>query len=197
MSFQELLDSYGYLAIFVGTFLEGETVLILGGIAAQLGYLELPWVISFALFGTLIGDQFYFFLGRYKGKAVLHNRPTWQTQANKMFSLLQRHETLLILGFRFMYGIRTVASFVIGMSHVATAKFVILNVLGALLWAVTIGGFGYAFGKAFEAFIGDIKHYQFQVISAVVVLGTLFWLFNKYFRGKRSDVAITSKTPHE
>ena len=189
MSFQAFLDSYGYLAIIVGTFLEGETALILGSIAAQLGYLELPWVIAAALSGTLIGDQFYFFLGRYKGKAVLRSRPRWQAGASKVFALLQRHETLLILGFRFLYGIRTMASFVIGMSHVATAKFVFLNVLGALIWAVIVGGFGYAFGKAFEMLIGDIKHYQVQVISAVFVLGALFWLCYKYSLRKRA-VAI-------
>jgi membrane protein DedA with SNARE-associated domain len=186
LSFQALLDSYGYLAIVVGTFLEGETALILGSIAAQLGYLELPWVIAAALCGTLFGDQFYFFMGRFKGKAVLRKRPQWQIRANKVFNLLQRHETLLILGFRFMYGIRTIASFVIGMSHVATAKFVMLNVLGALVWASIVGGFGYAFGKAFEVLVSDIKHYQVQVISAIVVLGVLFWLFYTYSRRKRA-----------
>jgi membrane protein DedA with SNARE-associated domain len=191
LSFQALLDSYGYLAIIVGTFLEGETALILGSIAAQLGYLELPWVIASALSGTLIGDQFYFFLGRFKGKAVLRNRPHWQARTSKVFNLLQRHEALVILGFRFMYGIRTVASFVIGMSHVATAKFIILNVLGALFWAVIVGGFGYAFGKAFEVLIVDIKHYQVQVISVIAVMGVLFWLFYNYNRRKRSAVIIT------
>lgn len=193
MSFQAFLDSYGYLAIIVGTFLEGETALILGSIAAQLGYLELPWVIVSALSGTLIGDQFYFFLGRYKGKAVLRNRPRWQASTNRVFNLLQRHETLLILGFRFMYGVRTIASFVIGMSHVATAKFIILNVLGAILWATVIGGFGYAFGKAFEVLVGDIKHYQVQILSVVAVLGVLIWLFYNYNYRKRNAVAIPSE----
>ena len=195
MSFPEFLDSYGYLAIVVGTFLEGETALILGSIAAQLGFMELPWVIAAALCGTLIGDQFYFFLGRLKGKPVLRNRPKWQVHADKVFKLLQRHETLVILGFRFMYGVRTVASFVIGMSKVSTAKFVILDVLGALAWATIIGGFGYAFGKAFELVIVDIKQYQAQILGAIVVLGMLTWLIFR-FRSKRSAVAASSNTPH-
>ena len=187
MSFQALLDSYGYVAIVVGTFLEGETVLALVELdRSHVPHHELPWVIAAALCGTLFGDQFYFFMGRFKGKAVLRKRPQWQIRANKVFNLLQRHETLLILGFRFMYGIRTIASFVIGMSHVATAKFVMLNVLGALVWASIVGGFGYAFGKAFEVLVSDIKHYQVQVISAIVVLGVLFSLFYTYSRRKRA-----------
>ena len=88
------------------------------------------------------------------------------------------------------------ASFVIGMSHVATIKFIALNVLGALLWAGIISGFGYAFGKAFEALIGDIKHYQLQVMAAIAVFGTLLWLFYKYGRRKHSTATNTSKPPH-
>jgi membrane protein DedA with SNARE-associated domain len=41
--------------LFVGTFLEGETVLLLGGAAARLGYLRLEWVIACALLGSLLG----------------------------------------------------------------------------------------------------------------------------------------------
>ena len=57
MSLEHLIDAYGYLAILAGTFLEGETILILGGVAAKLGYLDLPWVIVCGFTGSLIGDQ--------------------------------------------------------------------------------------------------------------------------------------------
>jgi len=197
LSFQALLDSYGYLAIIVGTFMEGETALILGSIAAQLGYLELPWVMACAVSGSLLGDQFYFFLGRYKGKQILHKRPHWQARTHKIFDLLQRHETVLILGFRFMYGIRMVASFVIGMSRVSTVKFVSLNILGAIIWALLIGSLGFAFGKAFEIVVSDIKQYQVQVLTAVFVLGTLLWMFVRYNRRKRSTASISSSSTSE
>ena len=57
MSLQQLITDYGYLAILMGTFLEGETILILGGFASHRGYLELPWVVVSAFIGTLAGDQ--------------------------------------------------------------------------------------------------------------------------------------------
>ncbi|MBK5101143.1 MAG: hypothetical protein JJE15_09160 [Desulfobacteraceae bacterium] len=44
MTLESLIDTYGYLAILVGTFFEGETILILGGLAAYREYLGLPWV---------------------------------------------------------------------------------------------------------------------------------------------------------
>ena len=61
---QTLIQNYGYWAVFVGTFIEGETILLLGGFAAHRGYLALPWVIVAAFFGSLCGDQLFFFLGR-------------------------------------------------------------------------------------------------------------------------------------
>ena len=49
----QLIQSYGYWAILAGTFLEGETILVLAGFAAHLGYLQLPWVILAAFAGSL------------------------------------------------------------------------------------------------------------------------------------------------
>lgn len=71
MTFESLIKEFGYLAVFVGTFLEGETILVVAGFAAYETYLELPLVILFAFLGSLFGDQLYFFIGRYKGQSLL------------------------------------------------------------------------------------------------------------------------------
>ena len=65
---ESLLTTYGYPIIIIATFLEGETVMILAGVAAHLAYLSLYIVIICGFSGTLIGDQLYFFLGRRHGK---------------------------------------------------------------------------------------------------------------------------------
>ena len=76
MTLESLVDAYGYVAVLVGTFLEGETILILGGFAAHRGYMALPWVILAAFIGSLCGDQLFFFLGRWHSQAILSKRPT-------------------------------------------------------------------------------------------------------------------------
>jgi len=91
MSLEELISTYGYAAVGIGAFLEGETVLVLGGFAAHRGYLELPWVIVCAFFGTLFGDQLYFYIGRTKGKSVIEKRPHWKSKSERVFSLLDKH----------------------------------------------------------------------------------------------------------
>lgn len=46
MNLDTVISEYGYLAILVGTFLEGVTILVLGAVAARFGYLELPWLMA-------------------------------------------------------------------------------------------------------------------------------------------------------
>jgi membrane protein DedA with SNARE-associated domain len=52
---QSLIENYGYLAVFIAAFLEGETILVMAGFAAYQGYLDLEKVILIALFGGLLG----------------------------------------------------------------------------------------------------------------------------------------------
>ena len=74
---ESLLASYGYPIVLLGTFLEGETVMVLAGVAAHMGYLSLDWVIACGFCGTYIGDQLYFYLGRKHGKTMLARHPAW------------------------------------------------------------------------------------------------------------------------
>jgi membrane protein DedA with SNARE-associated domain len=173
MSLEELISTYGYAAIALGTFLEGETILILGGLAAYRGYLELPWVLVSAFWGTLLGDQLYFYIGRAKGQSVLEKHRNWKSKSEKVFSLLNKHQVLLILGFRFLYGLRTVTPIVLGASRIAPVRFLILNIFGALTWTIAIGVMGYIFGHTLEVIIGDVKRYELWLFIGLAALGVL------------------------
>jgi membrane protein DedA with SNARE-associated domain len=177
---ESILNTYGYPIITIGTFLEGETVLILGGVSAHLGYLSLHWVIACGFIGTLLGDQLYFFLGRQHGNTMLARRPAWQVRADRILRKLERHQNLVFLGFRFLYGLRTITPFVIGMSDVSYARFTVFNVIGAIIWATTIGLAGYFFGQAMESVLGDIKHYELEVMGGIALFATLVWVAHYY-----------------
>ena len=83
MTLEEAIQTYGYWAILVGTFFEGETILILAGFAARRGYLSLPWVIAAAVAGTICGDQLFFFLGRWRAAVTLQKHPAWSKKLAK------------------------------------------------------------------------------------------------------------------
>jgi membrane protein DedA with SNARE-associated domain len=184
MDLQSIIESYGYAAILIGTFLEGETILVLAGLAAHQGYLALTGVILAAFLGSLCGDQLFFYLGRKHSQAILNRRPAWQEKVEKIHKMLDRFQTPMILSFRFLYGLRTVAPFVIGMSRVSFKRFILLNAVGAFVWAAVIGSGGYLFGHALELVIGKIKHYEVQVFGLIALLGLLVWAVYLYRRRK-------------
>lgn len=185
MSFEYILSTYGYIALLIGTFLEGETILVAAGFLAHRGYLELPWVIFFAFMGTLAGDQLYFFLGRAKGMDFIESRPRWQTKSARVFALLQTHQISVIIGFRFLYGIRTVTPFIIGASGINPIRFIILESIGAGVWAIAVGTLGYLFGQTMEMFLEEAKKYESWMMALVFLIGIAIWLI--YFIKQRNS----------
>ena len=185
-SLQELIGNFGYLVVFLGTFLEGETVLVLGGVAARLRYLELPWVIVCAFAGSLLGDQLWFWIGRRYGPRVLTRHADWRPRVDRIHRLLDRFEIPALVGFRFAYGIRSLAPFVFGMSRIAPAKFLLLNALGALLWAFAGALLGYAFAHPGDALLGDIKRFEMELFALIVALGLALWGYRQLGRRRKS-----------
>ena len=172
----ELIKNYGYLAILIGTFLEGETILILGGFAAHMGFLELPWVIASAIAGSFSGDQLYYYIGRHFGRKIIAKRLSWQVGAQKVYKHLHRHQNLLILSFRFFYGLRNVTPFAVGAAHISRVRFFSLNLIGAIVWAFAFAYAGYLFGEAFRLLLDDFKRYEMYVLLGLMLIGLMIWL---------------------
>jgi membrane protein DedA with SNARE-associated domain len=179
-----LVLHFGYAAILVGTFFEGETILILGGLAAHQGYLHLPIVAACAFVGSLAGDQSAFFIGRRRGRGFLSKRPRLHARSEKVTALLERHQTSLTLGFRFLYGLRNVVPFVAGASRMPIPRFVALNAAGAAVWAAAFAAGGYFLGHGLEAVLGEVKRYELAVFGAVLATGAIVWVVRRRKSGK-------------
>ena len=90
MDIPALIQQYGYAAVFVGSVLEGETMLVLAGLAAHRGYLSLQWVIAIAVAGAFVGDQICFLTGRFLGRTVLARWPRLEPSVARADALLAR-----------------------------------------------------------------------------------------------------------
>ena len=172
----ELIEKYGYLAVFVGAFFEGETVLVIAGFLASTGHLDLAYVILFAFFGGLAGDQFYFYIGRAQGRPLLERRASWRPRAERIERILARHGTLLMLGYRFMYGLRLVTPLVLGAFGVARLRFLVFNLINASVWAVLIAGLGYLFGEVVAQMFVHVRHYELAFVALLALGGVTTWL---------------------
>jgi len=185
---EELIAHYGYLAVLVGTFLEGETILVLAGFVAHRGMLWLPGVMLAAFVGSLASDQLFFQLGRRHGAALLAKRPQWQPAVTRVRGWLTRYQVALILGFRFIYGLRNVTPVVLGMSDVSTARFTLLNAVGAALWAVAIAALGWFVGSAAKQMLGHLEHYEGRIAAAIIAVGVLVWIWHHLAARRRRVV---------
>jgi membrane protein DedA with SNARE-associated domain len=178
---EQLVISHGYWGVFIGTLFEGETILIIGGLCAKLGLLKLFTVVSVAFIGSFSGDQICFFMGYFKGRQILRKHPRWELRVDKVHNRMKRYQTLIMLGFRFVYGMRMMTPFVIGLDrNVRVMKFFILNAIGAAIWSVVVAVGGYFFGYAVESFVKNVKQFQMYAIVVVGVIGTALWAIHRY-----------------
>jgi membrane protein DedA with SNARE-associated domain len=182
---QIFLARYGYVAILLFTFLEGETIVILAGIAATHGMLEPVWVAACAFTGSCSSDQIMFSLGKYKGQDVLRWMPKIQNRLTRAADLMQRYDVAFILGFRFVYGVRNITPIMLGLSGVAHLKFFALNVTGALIWAAAFTASGYYLGQACIELVGQIGTSIIYAVIFVVMLLAAVHCVRRY-RGTRS-----------
>lgn len=178
IDFPGLIDSYGYLAVFIGAFLEGETILALAGLAAYRGYLDFLSVVVIALFAGFLGDQFYFFLGRRQGARILARFPNAHDRALRFDRMLARWHAPLIIGIRFMYGFRILGPILLGMGRVPAWKFLVYNFIGAAIWAPLIAGIGYLFGSALESVLHDLKKVELWAFLVLLVIGLCIVVFH-------------------
>lgn len=176
MTFEGLISTYGYLALFAGVLLEGETILVLAGFAAHRGYVSLPAVIGVAFAATVVVDQVLFVFGRRRGKAFVARRASLRPRMERVNALLDKHGALFIVVRRFLYGLRTVSSLVLGMSSVPLGRFIALNAVGAAIWAGTVAALGYLFGAAIVAVLGRIEHIEKEIMVGLLAAGAVFWL---------------------
>ena len=179
MNIAEWVQSYGYVAVAVGTFLEGESVLLIAGAAASRGHLSMPVVIAIAALASFLGDQLYFWVGRRYGAALLVRYPSLQLRAARVRGLLDRHHLPLILSIRFLYGLRIAGPIAIGMSSVAWPRFLLLNGLAALLWALVIASLGYGTGHALVHLLKAVDADELWGFSLLLVVGLVWWLLGR------------------
>lgn len=169
MTVATLIAAHGYWILALGCLLEGETVLVLAALAAHRGYLNPVAVVTIAMTCAFISNQFFFWLGRRHGTALLERWPVLARHSAKIRLLIERHASLAVVVVRFTYGTRIAGPILIGASSMRPLRFLVLNALSAIAWAVLIGAAGWFFGEAAEAIFGHLAHVEAWLFGALLV----------------------------
>jgi membrane protein DedA with SNARE-associated domain len=188
MSIETLIAQYGLAAIFLGAGIEGETAVVTGGVLAHQHLLPLWGSAAAAVAGSFAADQLFF------RDTARVRRIAAKPAFAKALDTLERHPTIFILGFRFLYGLRTISPIAIGTSHVPARTFMVLNAVSAAIWGVMFTGIGYLFGDTLLEAVHSImpKHKLAGVVVLAIAVAVVMTAI-RYWRGRRSNAAAKTR----
>lgn len=181
------MEPFGYLGIFIGTFLEGESLLLLGGFLAERGYLEF-WAVALTGFlGSYTGHLVLYLIGWRNGEALLTRFRRLRTLYPQARALIQRHGSVAVLFSQYVYGVRTVASLAFGLVRMAPRRYLLLQFIGCASWALVVAALGYLYGETLSLLLGDLRRYEGRVLAllAVVILAYAVWRVRRVSRTTR------------
>jgi membrane protein DedA with SNARE-associated domain len=176
------VKEWGYVAVFLGSIVEGEVVLLTASASATLGYLSISKIFIIAFLTTVVVDQILFFVGYRIGTDWLVRKvPKVGAAKDRVFKLLHQMDIFFIFAFRFIYGIRTISPLIIGSAKIKPAKFVVFNILSGFCWAFICCFIGYTVADM----IIDGKFDAVPVMIAISIVIALISLVITIFTKRR------------
>lgn len=181
---EAIATDYGYWAVFLGIALEntgiplpGETITLVGGFLAGNGELRYPLVLGSAIAGAVIGDNFGYWLGRWGGWPLLQRLGSFfkipefkLEEARNQFS---RNAAQAVFLGRFVALLRIFAGPMAGIAQMSYGKFLLCNLAGATVWALTMVTLSYTVGKLIP--LEQLVQWtaQFAIIALMIVIAGL------------------------
>jgi len=191
---EQLVSRWGYIAVALGTFVEGEGVLLSAGAVAHLGLLSLPLVMLSAALGSLVWGQLWYYLGRVHGRAFLARRPKLRARALVVEGWIVRYGAWLVVGFRFIAGAAIVLPVLIGSSGFSRLRYLALDALGAAIWACVFASAGFGLGAGFRGVLGSVGALS-EVAAAVLCGVLLLLLITRFGRAQLARRALRRGSP--
>lgn len=150
-----LLYLFLFIIVFCETglvitpFLPGDSLLFATGTVAGAGYLSYPTSVAVLLVAAFLGDAVNYEIGRYAGPGIFRRETRFLNKRHllKAHAFYERHGGKAIILARFIPVIRTFAPFVAGIALMCPVRFLSFNILGGILWVVSLVSAGYFLGN--------------------------------------------------
>ncbi|NBP71120.1 MAG: hypothetical protein EBU52_20570 [Cytophagia bacterium] len=147
---QQFLDQYGYLALLVGTFFEGETAILIASSLIHKGFFEFP-----------------------NGKYFIERKPKLKALVAPVTNLFHRYQIQLLLSYRFLYGFRIIIPVVFGMSGLTPSRYLLFTIVSGLFWASVVSTVGYFVGSIFQLDTSSFENNFAYVVIGFTTFGLL------------------------
>jgi len=178
--FIELIKEYGYVILFLWSILEGELGLIMGGIMCHTGDMTVPLAIFIAGLGGFVGDQIYFYIGRFNKGYIQRKLHTQRRKFALAHLLLKKYGWPIIFVQRYMYGLRTIIPMSIGITRYSSKKFAFINLISAWCWAAITIIPAYIYGEEILEVVKFAKeHWYFALPFAISLALGISYYFHR------------------
>ena len=198
-----LLGVYVYFGLFfivfaetglaVGFFLPGDSLLVVSGLFAAAGKLNVALVMLAFFLGSVIGDNTGYWTGRFMGK-TLFNRESSRifkpSRVEKAHAFFEKYGVKTVVLARFVPIVRTFAPLVVGAAEMPYYKFVVFSILGGALWICSMVLAGYFLGGVVEQALGIKLEDHIEKVVIVVVFVSLLPPLIEYLKhryGKKAS----------
>jgi membrane protein DedA with SNARE-associated domain len=172
------IEHFTYLGLFVVLLLCGmglpmpeDIALLAGGFLVHRGVTRYTITLAVALLGVVAGDNSLFFLGRRFGTGLVSyfglNRPGSKAQIDRIRAFMHRHGHRAIFYARFLAGLRALIYLTAGSFGVTPLRFLVYDLLGAIISVPIVVSLGYLFGAQLEVvihYLGGFEHLLWVVL---------------------------------
>lgn len=178
----------------VGFFLPGDSLLVVSGLFAAAGKLNVALVMLAFFLGSVIGDSTGYWTGRVMGKTLFNRESSFifkPSRVEKAKAFFEKYGVKTVILARFVPIVRTFAPLVIGATEMPYAKFLTFSVIGGALWITSMVLAGYFLGGVIETALGiKLEDHIEKVVIVVVALSLLPPIieFLKHKFGKKDPV---------
>lgn len=186
-SLPALIKTVGYLGIFgivfaesglfFGFFLPGDSLLFTAGLLASQGYLDIGFLLLILFFAAVLGDNVGYGFGRKVGHKIFNKDDSILFHKENLTRAEQFYEkygpTAIILA-RFIPIVRTFAPIVAGVGKMNYKRFLFYNIIGGLLWTLSMTLAGYFLVRFFP----DLEEHLTLAVAIIVVLSVLPPIFH-------------------
>ena len=156
-----------YTLVIVGILLKGEPGLVLGSLMARKGEMSLSVVIVMAIVISFGVNFIIYILARWKGRLWIQST-TW---GNKYYDrteiMVRRYGLWILIISRFLYGIRNGIPLLCGITKMRIMAFTLFNIIGAALWAISVGYFCWYIG---ESVVNIFQKFETIVYTGYIII---------------------------
>jgi membrane-associated protein len=181
------LGNYVYLGLWfvvfaetglaVGFFLPGDSLLVVSGLFAAAGKLNIAFVLLAFFLGSVTGDSTGYWTGRVMGKRLLNredSRIFKPSRVQKAHDFFEKYGVKTVVLARFVPIVRTFAALVIGAAEMPYSRFLPFSIAGGALWVSMMVLAGYFLGGVIENALGiKLEDHIEKVVIVVVFLSIL------------------------